>query len=603
MSHSRHFVAILVLLTACLAFIGCSGETDSGPKETVDASGTDGPPSLDDVPDSKGVPIVGDICTAIAATFCHDADDGDPCNLTGCEEFKQTCDSSICAACPIAGLGCVLSFGLICGGAAAACIACGVFIYDYFEGETDKACLCKLGVNTCGGTGKGTWDSVKNECNCECDPTQCADHCDGMTEPCTKGGGCYAKTNPPPQPQAQNECKCTELADGASCSADDQCDNGVCCKVSSSGTCQCHPDENCGGAPGPNPGADMCLFVSNTFGCCRCVSDMSGDGKPDVCNCTPSVDTCYGELQKTPKCKPKVGQNCPAASTGTCQYDPGSGATVAGCMIGCADCGVEGCGGCGGATGQDQNCGGGNQPPQPGSCGCEELSDVGHQKCDGAIITTCQRKDAGEGCGGLLTGGCAEPALCDEDEGKCYTVGWNLFGANNGGWTDCGTDTCVYDATACRAECVGDLPQPPPVPECTADSCIGCCGQDNICQPGMNAEACGTGGAPCQDCPLVIGKPFAICHDSKCFDHPGDSVPDCGNGLAESGQGPVVAEQCDGDDLVGFDCTNCPACYGPTHPFPALFNGGTLKCNADCTFDTSGCETPDSSPGGMPGMP
>jgi hypothetical protein len=47
----------------------------------------------------------------------------------------------------------------------------------------------------------------------------------------------------------------------------------------------------------------------------------------------------------------------------------------------------------------------------------------------------------------------------------------------------------------------------------------------------------------------------------------------CGNNVAEAG------EQCDGTDLNGGTC----AALG--------FDGGTLKCKAGCTFDTSSCTT------------
>ena len=45
----------------------------------------------------------------------------------------------------------------------------------------------------------------------------------------------------------------------------------------------------------------------------------------------------------------------------------------------------------------------------------------------------------------------------------------------------------------------------------------------------------------------------------------------CGNGVVESG------EQCDGDDLSGATCASLG--YGE----------GTLRCDADCTFDTAAC--------------
>jgi hypothetical protein len=45
----------------------------------------------------------------------------------------------------------------------------------------------------------------------------------------------------------------------------------------------------------------------------------------------------------------------------------------------------------------------------------------------------------------------------------------------------------------------------------------------------------------------------------------------CGNGMVDPG------EVCDGDDLDGFDCIG------------QGFDGGTLGCKADCTFNTASC--------------
>lgn len=52
---------------------------------------------------------------------------------------------------------------------------------------------------------------------------------------------------------------------------------------------------------------------------------------------------------------------------------------------------------------------------------------------------------------------------------------------------------------------------------------------------------------------------------------PGNAV--CGDGVADPG------EDCDGVDLAGLDCVGVDP----------MFTGGTLACDAGCTFDTSGC--------------
>ena len=60
----------------------------------------------------------------------------------------------------------------------------------------------------------------------------------------------------------------------------------------------------------------------------------------------------------------------------------------------------------------------------------------------------------------------------------------------------------------------------------------------------------------------------------------------CGNGIVESG------EQCDGSNLAGQTCIGLG------------YDGGTLSCNQDCTFNTSQCTTaPPPVGGGAPAPP
>jgi hypothetical protein len=55
----------------------------------------------------------------------------------------------------------------------------------------------------------------------------------------------------------------------------------------------------------------------------------------------------------------------------------------------------------------------------------------------------------------------------------------------------------------------------------------------------------------------------------------------CGNDMVEPG------EDCDGMDLQCATCADIPRDGG-------LFSGGTLRCNPDCTFDSTSCSAPGS---------
>ncbi|MEM7159091.1 MAG: proprotein convertase P-domain-containing protein [Myxococcota bacterium] len=67
----------------------------------------------------------------------------------------------------------------------------------------------------------------------------------------------------------------------------------------------------------------------------------------------------------------------------------------------------------------------------------------------------------------------------------------------------------------------------------------------------------------------TTGGPMATTDEPETTD-PG---PMCGDGTADPG------ENCDGDDLGGASCDS----------IGMDFNGGTLACNADCTFDATAC--------------
>ncbi|MCH9683574.1 MAG: hypothetical protein K0V04_19200 [Deltaproteobacteria bacterium] len=88
---------------------------------------------------------------------------------------------------------------------------------------------------------------------------------------------------------------------------------------------------------------------------------------------------------------------------------------------------------------------------------------------------------------------------------------------------------------------------------CDQSNAEGAC--DGQCVALDSLEHCGACGV---ECPLDGG-----CVQGRC-------VSPCGNGVIDPG------EQCDGDDLQGFDCES-------------LGLSGDLSCGRNCTFDTSSC--------------
>ena len=91
---------------------------------------------------------------------------------------------------------------------------------------------------------------------------------------------------------------------------------------------------------------------------------------------------------------------------------------------------------------------------------------------------------------------------------------------------------------------------------CGINCGAGVCSGKGVCEPGEECDADGD------------------CITNNCFEGVGKC--DCGDNIAQG------TEVCDGTDLRGFDCTDCPGC-------PA-YTGGTLGCNTNClSFDEGGC--------------
>lgn len=98
------------------------------------------------------------------------------------------------------------------------------------------------------------------------------------------------------------------------------------------------------------------------------------------------------------------------------------------------------------------------------------------------------------------------------------------------------------------------------------------CG-DGVVDAGEDCDGADLGGMDC------MGRGFdggdLGCNDDCTFDESMCTL-NCGNGMIDDG------EECDGDDLGGMDCVTYD---------PAMYYGGELGCNDDCTFDAMMCVT------------
>ena len=157
-----------------------------------------------------------------------------------------------------------------------------------------------------------------------------------------------------------------------------------------------------------------------------------------------------------------------------------------------------------------------------------------------------------------LLAGCAKGTTCGNGmkDGKDECDGVDLGGAScaslglGTGTLKC-TDRCTFDTSSCSANAV--------------------CG--NGVREGTEAcDGLDLGGQTCAT--LQLGSGQLQCNLNCTFDTSGCSrQAECGNGIVEGG------EQCDGNNLGGKTCAS----------IGMGFSGGTLACNPDCTWNTTGC--------------
>ncbi len=173
----------------------------------------------------------------------------------------------------------------------------------------------------------------------------------------------------------------------------------------------------------------------------------------------------------------------------------------------------------------------------------------------------------GETCQSLgFAGGtllCAQE--CTFDTSQCYASGGEIcnndLDDDGDGLVDCEDPDCFQVPGACSICGNGILETGE---ECDDGNTVdgdGCSSDCRIEQP--SGEICNNG---LDD----DGDGLIDCDDPDCLQLPG-ACSICGNGILDRG------EECDTNDLGGASCESLG------------YDGGTLLCASDCTFDTSQC--------------
>jgi hypothetical protein len=195
---------------------------------------------------------------------------------------------------------------------------------------------------------------------------------------------------------------------------------------------------------------------------------------------------------------------------------------------------------------------------------CGDGTAQGLEECDGQDLNGLQCTDLGY-TGGTLTcdASCrfettaciGTPAVCGDDvqNGLEECDGTDLAGQDcvdldfTGGTLACDS-SCTFDATACTQPVCGN----------------------NTLEPGEACDGTDLDGQDCTD--LGLGSGAVTCNTDCTFNTSACALPTCGDGAINQ-----TSEECDGADLDGQDCADL------------TFLSGRLLCNDDCTFNTLLC--------------
>jgi hypothetical protein len=384
------------------------------------------------------------------------------------------------------------------------------------NGCCDANAVCQTGTTTnqCGIGGQVCQDCMAEGFQfCSLPSHSCANKvpvCDQQTCPSGCCGGpntCFAGNSSSECGTGGGPCQnCLQLGE--------QCTGQQCTQAA------CGPN-NCNGCCF----GDQCLGGTDQTAC--------GEAGQQCQNCAGMGEQCVpqgagGICEVTQKCSP---QNCP----GCC--DPNTGV----CMKG----------------GANNDCGFGGQI-------CQNCLQFG-EMCNGGICIGSQT------CGPMTCPGC-----CDPQTGAC-TPGFS----NN----DCGLfgQTC-QNCSAINDVCNGKGVCIPPINMCNPMTCpFGCCDANNVCQNGMQDGSCGFGGNACQNC-LALGDTCQgqVCQSMTpcsqncvgCCDNnnqcqPGFLNKQCGEFGATCVDCTQMGSTCD-VNVMPRTCANmqmqCPAPYGGCDP-------------------------------------
>ncbi len=266
------------------------------------------------------------------------------------------------------------------------------------------------------------------------------------------------------------------------------------------------------------------------------------------------------------------GQTCADFS-----YDGGSLACRLDCTVDTSGCTLASCGN--GIVEGIEACDDGNTTPLDGcggNCNIEDGWDCHGQPSVCTKLCGNGTLDPGEQCDGALLGGQTCTSL-----GAGYTGGTLGCGQScTFDTANCELPTCGNGAIDAGEQCDGVL-----LNDQTCEGlgfiggsllCTGACGYDvSHCVPITCGDGIISTGEACDDGNQGSGDGCNVLCSIEagwdCTGEPSTCTELCGNGTLDAG------EQCDGNALGGADCVS------------RGFDAGTLSCDGECLFDTSGC--------------
>ena len=195
------------------------------------------------------------------------------------------------------------------------------------------------------------------------------------------------------------------------------------------------------------------------------------------------------------------------------------------------------------------------------------------------------------------------PVGCCDANGRCQTGDRpGACGSSAQACQDCiasGFQACDAARRACNS----------PVIACGAANCRGCC-QKDLCYPGIDSTACGTGGQACQSCganglacvgqqcvkPCGAGTCDGCCAANQCL--AGNVQTACGQHGGACADCTALAAACVSDAGTGGACKAAPACNATLCPAgccdangvcqPGTASGACGPAGAPCTACPTG---------------